>query len=699
MIGWSNFVVKNRKILLIIASILLIPALLGYFQTKVNYNITDYLPQKLPSKQGQDILEKDFRIAANVYVMVEDMEPYQVAELKEQIQKVPGVEKANWLDDLYHPSVPSFFIPQQVRQSFETGNASIIQVGFIHNSISSATQNAVAEIREITGSRATISGYPVILYDLYHIFEKEQYLYIIVAVTAIFLVLSLSTSSVLEPLLLLLTVGFSVIYNMGTNVFMGSVSYITQAIAAVLQLAVTMDYGIFLIHRFEEEKERHSSPDQAMAVALSRTGSAITSSALTTIAGFLALITMQFGLGRDMGLVLAKGVVFSLLSILLLLPGMLLIFRKSIERYKHRILIPSFAKVADLVVRRRTVFLVIFLVLLVPAFFLKQDVGVFYSMEKGLSKEVTAVADAEKLKQKHGVAEVAYLIFEDRGLAQEQLLTERLKTIPEVKTVNSLVEFTGPNIPDEFIPEDVRSEFRGGRYAYCAVELRTGQGDSRTGRVLKQIEDTADSLYDNVYLSGEAALTQDLMKLTNKDISRVNLISALAIAVIIALTFSSLTLPILLVLAIQFAIWVNLSWAFLGGTELYFVTYLVLGSVQLGATVDYAILLTSKYKESLQEYSPQDAMRHAVERSGRSILTSSLTLTISTIAVAAFSKIKMAGQMCGMLGIGAFISMLTILFILPSLLLLSNKVIARTTLRWPQTQTACQTETNQRRSN
>lgn len=681
---WSNFVVKHRKILLIIASILLIPALIGYLQTQINYDVTDYLPKHLGSKQGQDILEKDFRIAANVYVMVENQDPYQVAQLKESIQKVPGVEKASWLDDLYHPSVPSFYIPEEIRKNFESGDASIIQVQFIHNSTSSVTQEAVREIRELAGPKATISGFPVILLDLNDVFSKEQYLYILIAVTAIFLVLSLSTSSVLQPVLLLITVGFSVVYNMGTNVFMGSVSYITQAVAAVLQLAVTMDYGIFLIHRFEEEKDKHDSPDQAMTVALSRTGTAITSSALTTIAGFLALVTMQFGLGRDMGMVLAKGVIFSLICILLLLPGLILIFQKQIERSQHRILLPNFTKAANLVVNRRTAFLALFLILLVPAFFLKQNVGVFYSLEKGLSKEITAVADAERLKQKHGVAEIVYVIFEDRGLATEQELTEHLKTIPEVKSVNSLVTFTGPHIPEEFIPDDVKSEFRGGRYAYCAVELSTGQADSRTDKALNQIKKTTGSLYDHVYLSSEAALIQDLRNLTNKDLARVNMISALAIAMIIAIAFSSLTLPVLLVLAIQFAIWVNLSGAFLSGTELYFVTYLVLGSVQLGATVDYAILLTSKYRESLQEHPPQEAMRLAVERSGRSILTSSLTLTVSTIAVASFSKIKMAGQMCGMLGVGAFISMLTILFILPSLLLLSDKVIARTTWRWPQ---------------
>lgn len=283
---WSNFVVKHRKILLIIASILLIPALIGYLQTQINYDVTDYLPKHLGSKQGQDILEKDFRIAANVYVMVENQDPYQVAQLKESIQKVPGVEKASWLDDLYHPSVPSFYIPEEIRKNFESGDASIIQVQFIHNSTSSVTQEAVREIRELAGPKATISGFPVILLDLNDVFSKEQYLYILIAVTAIFLVLSLSTSSVLQPVLLLITVGFSVVYNMGTNVFMGSVSYITQAVAAVLQLAVTMDYGIFLIHRFEEEKDNHDSPDQAMTVALSRTGTAITSSALTTIAGF-----------------------------------------------------------------------------------------------------------------------------------------------------------------------------------------------------------------------------------------------------------------------------------------------------------------------------------------------------------------------------------------------------------------------------
>lgn len=683
MQGWSYFVVKHRKLLLIIATMLLIPALLGYLQTEVNYDVTSYLPQQLASKQGQDILEENFRIAANSYVMVENLETYQVVQLKDQIEKVPGVEKTSWLDDLYHPSVPAFFIPEDIKQNFETGNASIIQVQFTHNSISSVTQKAVDEIRQLAGPNAAVSGFPVIIRDLNHVFSTEQYLYIVIAVIAIFIILSLSTSSYLLPLLLLVAVGFSVVYNLGSNILLGSVSYITQAVAAVLQLAVTMDYGIFLIHRFEEEKENYDDPEQAMAVAVYRTSSAITSSALTTIAGFLALATMQFGLGQDMGMVLAKGVVLSLICILLLLPGLLLIFQKPIERTSHRILIPSFTKAANLVVKNRAVFFALLLVLIIPSFVLKEKVGVFYSLEKGLSQEITSIADSEKLREKHGVAEVVYLIVEDQGLNTEQTLTEQLKTIPEVKAVKSLVEFTGTQIPEQFIPDDVLQGFRAGNYALCTIELGIGQRDSRINSTLMQIKDTANSLYDEVYLSGEASLTQDLKDLTTKDLSRVNMFSVIAIAVIIALTFASLTLPIILVLAIQFAIWLNLSGAFLGGTELYFVTYLVLGSVQLGATVDYAILLTSKYKEALKEHTPQEAMRQAVEKSGRSILTSSLTLTVATIAVASFSKIKMAGQMCGMLGIGAFISMLTIIFILPSMLLLCDKLIARTTWRWP----------------
>lgn len=681
---WSNFVVKHRKLLLIIASILLIPAFIGYLQTQINYDVTTYLPDHLSSKQGQDILENEFHIAANVFVMVEGQEPYQVAQLKEELQKVNGVEKASSLDDMYHPSVPSFYIPSEVRQNFESGNASIIQVQFINNSISPVTQEVVAEIRQIAGSEAAISGFPAILLDLNDIFSSELYLYVIIAVSAIFIVLSLATKSIIQPILLLLAVGFSVIYNMGTNAFTGSVSYITQSIAAVLQLAVTMDYGIFLIHRFEDEQKNYDDPEQAMTVALSRTATAITSSAGTTVAGFLALTAMQFGLGYDMGLVLAKGVIFSLLSILILLPGLILIFQKYIERYQHRVLLPSFAKVAQLVVNKRAAFLILFVVLLLPSFILKDQVGVFYSIEKGLSKEVPAIADAERLREKHGVAEVVYVIYEDEGLTTEEQLTESLKNIPEVKSVNSFVGLTGAHIPEEFIPDDVRSQFRSGGYAYSAVQLSTGEADSRTDAALNQIRETANSLYDNVYLCGEAASTQDLRNLTNSDLVRVNMFSVLAIAGIIAIAFTSLTLPIILVLAIQFAIWVNLSWAYLVGIELYFVTYLVLGSVQLGATVDYAILLTNKYKEALQVKPPKEAMRLAVESSGRSILTSSLTLTVATLAVAAVSKIKMAGQVCGMLGAGAFISMLTIIFILPSLLLLCNKLIRRTTWKWPQ---------------
>lgn len=684
MSAWARFVVKRRRLLLLIAVVLMIPCVAGFLLTGVNYDVTTYLPQDLPSKQGQDILAQDFGLAANVTVMVQDRAPWQVADLQAQIAAVPGVEKAESLTSYLHPAVPLSFVPDSVKERFWAGDAAAIQVQFTDGTNAQTTQTAVERIRELAGADAAVSGLPVIIHDVMQIFAREIWVYIAVAVAVILVVLSLASTSTLEPVLLLVSVGFAVALNLGTNFFFGTTSYITRSIAAVLQLAVSMDYGIFLIHRFADERERHATAEEAMVTAVVKTSTAIGASALTTVAGFAALIVMRFGLGTDLGLVMAKGVLFSLLSTLTLLPGLLLECQGIMARFRHRSLFPSFDRISGWIVRQRAVFLAVFAVLLLPAFGLQRQVEPFYAMAEGLSPDVRAVADSERVSAAFGTDAEVYLITEDRGLAEEQRLVTRLAGIPGVASIQSLAGTAGGAVPEFYPPADVRARFRQGDYALSTIEL-TGQTDTGgTRRVLDQIASVAREQYDTVDLTGETALTEDLKTITDSDLSRVNTLSVLAIAAIIAIAFGSASIPVLLVLAIQFAIWVNLAGARLVGVDLYFITYLVLGAIQMGATVDYAILLTGKYKEALADHEPRQAMALAIARGGRSILASSLTLTGATLAVGALSRIRMAGQVCAMLGAGAMISMLTALFILPGLLLISDRVVGLTTLGWPR---------------
>lgn len=681
---FAELIVRRRRLIMVVAVLLLIPAAAGFLATGVNYDVTAYLAGDMPAKAAQQAVEEHFGQASMVYVLLPEIPLWQAGEYKSQIAALPGVEKVQWLDDATHVSVPPEFMPEQLRQNFLTEDGTAMFVTFTEGATSQLTEQAIVSIRHLTDDQAVISGFPAIVHDLGDVLDTEKWYYALVAVAAILLVLSLSTSSTFEPVLLLVAVGFSVIYNMGSNVFLGSISFITQSIAAVLQLAVSMDYGIFLIHRFSEEKARHASPEEAMAVAISKTSRAISASALTTVAGFAALIMMQFGLGKDLGIVMAKGVLLSALGVLVILPGLLLSFQRLMERYQHRVLLPSFSGVAQWVVRRRAPLVSLLLLLLLPVFFLQQQVGIFYSVSEGLSPEVKAVADLEQFKQAFGISEVVQLLVPDQGLGTERALIDELLAIPNVQSVVSLSQAVDSHIPQSFLPETATATFRQDGYALTTVQLATMQGEPATNTALAAIEQAAGSLYPEFHLAGEAALTRDLMQVTADDMTRVNAISVVAILLIIALSFGSISVPVLLVLAIEFAIWSNLSIAYAFGNRLYFVTYLVLGAIQLGATVDYAILLTSKYQEALRRHPKVEAMQLAVQQSFRSILTSALALTGATIAVALLSRIRMAGQMCAMLGMGALISMLTIIFVLPGLLLYCQPVLEATTLRWPR---------------
>lgn len=684
--GFARFVVRYRKLILLLGVLLLVPSVVGFINTSVKYDVTDYLPETMPARHGQKFIEEHFAQAASVYVLLPDWPLWQAGEVKAAFAALPGVSDVLWLGDIEHVSVPLPFMPGQLSENFLADGAPVILVQFSETASSPVTEAAVASMRELTDGKAVISGFPALIEDINKTLSREQWYYALVAVVAILVVLSLSTSSTLEPLLLLVAVGFAVVYNMGSNVYLGSISYITQSIAAVLQLAVSMDYGIFLIHSFAEEQTLHDSAEVAMATAIKKTGKAIAASALTTVAGFAALAFMQFGLGKDLGLVMAKGVFFSAVSVLVILPGLLLTFQQAIARYQHRTFFPSFQGLARWVVKRRVVLVGMLLLLLVPVFLAQQQVGIFYSMAEGLSDKMISVVDMERFKEAFGVAEVVQLLVPDTGLSTERELVQNLHAIPVVKSVASLSQMVDAHIPEAFLPIELTKQFRQGGYALSTIQLTTKQGEPATEAALQSIHDIAASLYDPIYLSGEAPLTSDLMQVTTADLPRVNLFSVIAIAIIIAITFGSLAVPLLLVLTIQFAIWANLSIAAASGTNLYFVTYLVLGAIQLGATVDYAILLTTKYKENLASQPKLEAMQIAVEQSGRSILTSSLALTGATVAVSLISNIRMAGQMCAMLGMGAAISMITILFVLPGVLLLSQSLLEAFSLRWPKAQ-------------
>lgn len=683
VIPLGKWIAKHKRLILLAGFLLLIPSFLGMAATRVNYDLLSYLPESLETVRGQDILVDEYGMGAFSMVVVEDMELKDVKKLEDAFSKVAHVKDVLWYDDVADLSLPVEMLPKDLREAFFRKNATMMLVLFDNTTSSDEAMNAVADMRNLAGTQCFISGMSGIVNDIKDIALKELPVYVVIAAGLSFLVLELTTESFLVPVFFLLSIGTAIVYNLGSNVFLGQVSYITKALTAVLQLGVTMDYSIFLLNSFEENKRRF--PDDrttAMGFAISNTFRSIVGSSVTTIAGFAALCFMTFALGKDLGIVMAKGVIIGVLCCVTILPALILTFDRQIERTGHRPLIQSVDRVSGFFIRHYRLWTGIFLILLLPAAYGNRHTEVYYDIARSLPASLPGNVAAEKLEEDFDMNTV-YMIMTDKNMEAKEkaALMEEIGQVDGVQWCISMRSLAGPMIPENMIPKKIKSMLQSGDTELMFLCSSCDAATPEANRQIAAVSQIAKSHDPSSMVIGEAPLMRDLENVTSVDIRNVNLASVIAIFVIILLVFKSLSLPVILVAVIEFAIAVNMAVPFYQHTSLPFVASIVIGTIQLGATVDYAIVMTSRYiRERKDGKDKKEAVRIAHKTNMLSIITSALSLFAATYGVALYSKVDMIGAICTLLARGAIISMLVVVTLLPAMFLIFDKVICRTTI-------------------
>lgn len=680
----------HPKLVITFAVLLLIPAVIGFLCTGVNYDILSYLPEDLESVQGNGVLDKTFHNAGMSIVIVEDMPVKYTTALKEEIAKVEGVSTALWVDDLTG-DMPAEALPDQIREIFYSADGSKTMLLVQYDSASSTDDilQAVKQIKRLCNEKTFISGMTAITEDTKEIADEQAPIYVTVAVLLALVVMSFMMESWILPLVILLALGIAILYNMGTNFFLGQISFITQAIAAVLQLGVTMDYSIFLMDRYTEERTKYADRTDAMAVAVSKSFTALIGSSLTTVFGFVALCFMQLSLGFDLGFVMAKGVVFGILTVILVLPELILLLEEHINKYRHRSILPSFKRTNRFVFKHKAVFAVLFVILLIPSYIVQKNADVYYNMDKALPDHLVSIQGLNSLKKDFNMASTQFVIVDDTlpagKLMQMENEVESLDGIASVLAYNTIL---GPAIPDSIIPDELLEICKKDGKQMIMVNSAYGAATDELNTQLTQMENIVKRYDENALITGEGALTKDLITTTDRDFLVTSILSVAAIFILIAICFKSVSLPILLVLSIELAIWINLSFATMMGTEISFVSPTVINCVQLGATVDYAILLTTRFREEIQLGRPKkDAILNAMDAAERSILQSASVFFAATFGVYMICDISLIKGICALLARGSVISALVIIFFLSPILYLCEGVINKTTYGWRENQT------------
>lgn len=685
LIKAGQWIARHRIFLLLASILLLIPSVIGMNMTRVNYDLLSYLPKDLETVKGQDILVDDFDMGAFSMVVVEGMDMKDVQKLEERFEKIDHVKDVLWYDDVMDIDVPIEVMPEEIRDSFFQDDATMMVVLLDDTSSSDESVNAIKEMRQVANEQCFISGMTSMLEDVKELSEQEVNIYVGIAVLLSFVVLLLTTDSFLVPVLFLLSIGMAILYNLGTNVFFGEISYVTKALAAVLQLGVTMDYSIFLLNSYEEEKRNHPEDRyEAMGYAIANTFKSVTGSSITTVAGFIALCFMTFTLGMDMGIVMAKGVILGVIACITILPSFVLVFDKPIEKTRHKKLFGDMHKPSEFIVKHYKVWLVVFVLLLGPAVYGNNHTQVYYDLTKSLPSDLPSSIAAEKMEDTFGVSTI-HMVMSDKNMnaRDKHAMLEDIRKADGVKWAISLNSFVGPAIPDSAIPDDVKSMLESDQYAltFICSEYKTA-----TPEVNAQI-DTLHTIIkgysEDAMLIGEAPLTNDLQDVTDLDIRNVNSASILIIFVIILLVFKSISIPAILVAVIEFAIMVNMAMPYYQGVSLPFVASIVVGTIQLGSTVDYAILMTTRYQKERQNgHDKKEAILIAHRMSMPSIITSGFAFFAATYGVAMYSDIDMISAICTLLARGALISMVVVLLVLPAMYMLFDKLICKTTIHF-----------------
>lgn len=677
----SHLIVKLRYVILIAAIALLIPSAAGYFNTRVNYDILTYLPKEIETMQGQDILLDQFGTGSFVLYVVEGMEEKDVANLKSQIENVDHVADVVWYDSVMDLSVPMEMLPTEVYDAFNSDDSTMMFIVFDEGTSADATMDAIENIRKISNKQCFMSGMSAIVTDTKNMAMAETPIYVGIAVLLAVIVLSLTMDSYLIPVFFLLSIGMAIVYNMGTNVFKGEISFITQSLSAVLQLGVTLDYSIFLWHSYQEELDKNDNKMDAMANAISATFQSVIGSSITTVAGFVALCFMSFTLGLDLGVVMAKGVIFGVVGCVTILPSMILIFDNLIEKTKHKPLMPEFNRIPKFIARHYGIFFAIFLVLLFPAIYGNNHTSVYYDLTQTLPDKLESVQGANKVDEEFDMNS-AYMLLVDKNLdsASMNQMIKELKDTDGILSVLSTDSLIGPAFPRSFIPDDLLSDLESDEWK---LVLLTTDYKIASDEINDQI-DTVNTIVKNydpkAMVVGEAPCTKDLINITNHDFQVVNTVSIGLVFLIIAFVLKSVSLPFILVAVIEFAIFVNMGLPFYTHTTIPFISSVVIGTIQLGATVDYAILMTTRYlSERNAGHDKKEATLIALSTSMKSVVVSALSFFAATFGVGLISSIDMIGSLCNLMARGAIISMFTVLLVLPAMYMIFDKLIMRTT--------------------
>ncbi len=683
MIKFGKWVVKHRVIILILSLLLLIPSLIGMIGTRINYDILSYLPGDIETMKGQDVLLDEFGKGGFSMVMISGMSDKDVSETKEKIEKIDHVADVVWYDTLADISIPKEILPDKIYDFFNSEDATLMAVFFDDTTSSDETMNAIEEMRTISREQCFISGMSAVVLDIKNLSNKESVMYVVIAVILISIILMITMDSFLIPVFFMISIGMAILYNLGTNFIQGEISFITQALTAVLQLGVTMDYSIFLWHSYEENQLRFpGDKKRAMAHAISNTISSVVGSSVTTIAGFLAMCFMSFTLGLDLGIVMAKGVVFGVIGCVTILPAFILIFDKAIEKTRHKDILPSMKKLSSFIVKKSWIFFIIFIVVLVPALYGYTHYDVYYNLDSTLPKDLDSIVANSKLSEEFNMNSTHMLLADSKLSAKEvDNMLEEMNNVDGVSFSLGFNSLVGPSVPEEIIPESVSSILKSDNWQLILIGSEYKTASDEVNAQIESLNNIVKKYDKDGMLIGEAPATKDLIDITDNDFKTVSIVSIGVIFLIILCVLKSISLPVILVAVVEFAIFINMGIPAYTGTSLPFIASIVIGTIQLGATIDYAILMTTRYKKERRKGVPKmQAVEIALSSSIKSIIVSALGFFAATFGVGIYSSIDMISSLCNLMARGAIISMLTVIFILPSMLMLFDKIICKTTI-------------------
>lgn len=682
----SEWITRHPKFIMTVALILLIPAIIGYLLTGVNYDILSYLPDDINSVQGEQILDESFHNASSAMLVIENFDDKDVVALKEKIMKIDGVTNVTWTDSVIDTTVPNSSLPSFLRKIFYStdGKSTLMLINFESASASDETGTAIKEIRSLMNKQCFLSGMSAVLTDTKDLADSQAPIYIAFAIFLALVVMSFTMDSWVLPFVLLASLGIAVVYNMGTNLIFGEISFITKSIAAILQLGVTMDYSVFLIDRFDEEQRYTDNRSLAMGRAVAKTFTALMGSSLTTVFGFLAMCFMTLTLGFDIGIVMAKGVVFGIITVVTVLPSMVLLLYKPIYRFRHKRFVPKFNGLASFTTKHRRVFAIILLVLLVPAYLAQSNVSKYYDVVSGMPQDLDSIVALNKMKEEFNMANTHFVVIDDDVPdGKVNSMIQDIKEIDGIETVVALGEYVGAGIPKSIIPESVKSIAEKDGYQMMMINSDYSTGTDELNAQIDEMNNVISKYTDSGYLTGEGVLTKDLISIANNDFVVTSIISTVAIFILVAICFKSISIPCILVLMIELSIWINIGLSYLMGTEISFITPTVINCVQLGATVDYAILMTTRFREEIQSgKDKKTAIHDAAASSCTSIFQSALVFFSATIGVYFICDIKMIKEICELLARGSFISAIMIMLVLSPVLYILEGVINKTTYKW-----------------